>query len=539
MFLIIIIGYSFQTSSDNAIKADLKSEATDIAYEEKYLQCRGISNALSMRSKREHDITDKNSSDKGENFCNIFPVFSHVPIFNKKQKSDEDKNLGNQPQKSILILAKDYHSYDFESNPLVDEEICYGGNKINTRFEISNIIPNESSETRLVGNIETNNEKTSMFLNITGRNSLVDISITGSNLEKKSEISKNEVKSYLKPKYVEVFEIALQKLSNLLNDRLWLIFEEEHDLKILTNPFVNIPNEFIDLKEKSNLKSNLFRSEPGVSWDIHCVMAFVHSKCKQMSKTYSIWAESSFFIKLHNKKKRKFCDSFYPDSILIDSWQYKTKSDNFLNLVAEEESFSLSPAQIADNIHENLIIYKTLDSIYIFFKMFADDNFVKLIFPEMKIISDLYDLNMENHLVNGRKWITGGISINLLGAQITQLKEGFEKRENNAIFLKRVLEIRIFYFLNFLKFLNIKKIYLILYVLKSMDDYEASIPLQDYCRQNGDFEYIFNSQLEDAFNYFQNYFLSVDSEYIQNDHLKGTYEDLRNHFETYDSTEIN
>ncbi|KAG0435032.1 hypothetical protein DMUE_4921 [Dictyocoela muelleri] len=130
---------------------------------------------------------------------------------------------------------------------------------------------------------------------------------------------------------------------------------------------------------------------------------------------------------------------------------------------------------------EKLIIYRVSRSIFRFLEKSSEDIYILNIFPEFKIIYDLYKSNMNKHFVFGKKWHSGYFVAWFLKEYLRLLKQKYQNigytSNNNSIveFSKNILDLRIFYICNLLKFMGINRIHLSVYLILSIKYYYLRI----------------------------------------------------------------
>ncbi|KAG0440306.1 hypothetical protein DMUE_1837 [Dictyocoela muelleri] len=119
-----------------------------------------------------------------------------------------------------------------------------------------------------------------------------------------------------------------------------------------------------------------------------------------------------------------------------------------------------------------------------------------------------------------RKWHSGIFLKNAVEDQIKCLKSKYPliaNRNNDSEFLKWILEIRAFYIVKFLKFLNLKKPFLVAYLILSYKSYilrtQGSLNL---INEKRDFKKMFKMNIINLINILKNQFINDNKDSYEN-----------------------
>lgn len=108
-----------------------------------------------------------------------------------------------------------------------------------------------------------------------------------------------------------------------------------------------------------------------------------------------------------------------------------------------------------------------------FINKISKDDFLKELFPEILYVYKLSSTFRSISIFN-RNWYINCVYLKFLSQKISCFKNSLRKQGfENILIPLLILEIRMFYILEFLKIMNVKKLYLLLYVVQSFDLYFA------------------------------------------------------------------
>ncbi|KAG0439812.1 hypothetical protein DMUE_2173 [Dictyocoela muelleri] len=181
----------------------------------------------------------------------------------------------------------------------------------------------------------------------------------------------------------------------------------------------------------------------------------------------------------------------------INNGQINNKTGLYSNIntvfYAIKDLINFTNDQITET--ESLIIYKVLKSTSKFLKKTSGDQYLSQVFSEFKIINILYHSRINDHHISGRKFHAGIFLKGILKRRLKEFKEKYQSAQNidnlDDDYLKEILEIRAVYILHLFKFLNIKKPYLLAYILLSIKSYLLKSEKNNYIEKN-EFEKIFS-----------------------------------------------
>ncbi|KAG0428285.1 hypothetical protein DMUE_5838, partial [Dictyocoela muelleri] len=292
--------------------------------------------------------------------------------------------------------------------------------------------------------------------------SVVAEKISELQISKKSE---NRVSDSTNYKKIKKYYCYL-KINIFLRFILKEIFPEDLPIFICTNEFINLNDSDLDLIKNKNAEYNIFRTNEEEN------MLFI-SLINKIEQKYGNEANKMAKSAYNNFLEKSNLDIFVVmEKICSGQNDKKNILYQKINLIfyAINDLINFTNDQITET--ESLIIYKVLKSISKNLKKTSNDLFISRVFPEFRIINILYHSRMNVHQILERKFYTGIFLKKILKQKLKNFKDryqSFEKIDNlDDDYLKDILEIRVFYIFNFFKFINIKKPYLMAYILLSI-----------------------------------------------------------------------
>ncbi|KAG0440730.1 hypothetical protein DMUE_1529 [Dictyocoela muelleri] len=283
--------------------------------------------------------------------------------------------------------------------------------------------------------------------------------------------------------------IYYTKINFILKIILKEILGDEIPVSIFTNYFINLYDGNLDMAKSKHDEYNIFRTNEQENGVFNSLIDNTEQKYKFESNKMAKSAYNDFIKKIN------------PDFLILmdEIISGQIKNRNILNsnmnyiFININKFINFTNDQITET--ESLIIYKVLKSISKNLKKASNDLFISCVFPEFRIINILYHSRMNDHHLSGRKFHVGIFLKKILKQKLKDFKEkyqSFEKIDNlDDDYLKGILEIRTVYIFNFFKFINIKKPYLMAYILLSIKSYLLQSQKIDYTEKN-DFEKIFS-----------------------------------------------
>ncbi|KAG0440537.1 hypothetical protein DMUE_1672 [Dictyocoela muelleri] len=276
------------------------------------------------------------------------------------------------------------------------------------------------------------------------------------------------------------------EINNTFRFILKELFGCDLPIYICANKFVNINNINLDIDKTKYNEYNIFRTAKETFGSlISNIEQKYCDEAKKMVKT----AYNNFLEKLNpeilglNEK--------------INSGKIKNKKILYSNIIFLFTQIHKSDTFTNDQIiePENLIIYKVLKSISKFLKRTSADPFLSQVFPELRIINILYHSRIKDHQLSGRKFHAGIFLKKILKLKLENFKDKYQSVQNidylDNTYFKEILEIRSFYIFNLFQFLNIKKPYLLGYILLSIKSYRLQSQKINYIEKK-EFEKIFS-----------------------------------------------
>ncbi|KAG0439977.1 hypothetical protein DMUE_2074 [Dictyocoela muelleri] len=279
------------------------------------------------------------------------------------------------------------------------------------------------------------------------------------------------------------------KINTIVRIILKEILDEEIPIGILPNIFVNLDNFNLDLRENKNAEYNIFRTNKQENDTIISLISQIEQKYKSEANKIAKLAYDNFLKKI-NPFILTVMDEIYDGEINNKNFSY-SNINSVLKTIHKSVNFTNEQLTEA----ESLIIYNVLKSISKFLKKTSEDLFLSQVFPELRIINILYHSRISDHHLSDRKFHAGIFLKNILKQKLNDFKDKYQSTQNignlDDAYSKEILEIRAFYIFNLFKFLNIKKPYLMAYILLSFKSYLLQNEKINYIEKN-DFEKIFS-----------------------------------------------
>ncbi|KAG0441875.1 hypothetical protein DMUE_0726 [Dictyocoela muelleri] len=301
-------------------------------------------------------------------------------------------------------------------------------------------------------------------------------------------VSENKIQESPKYKTNDTVKYFM-KINITIKIMLKEMLGEEIPIYICTNNFINLNDGNLDILGNKNLGYNIFRSNEQES---DAFMSLINNIEHRFGNEAKFRALSTY---------NNFLENLDPDILFIinkiNSGQINNKNYFYLNInkvfYKINKLINFTNDQITET--EGLIIYKVLKSISKFLKKTSGDSFLSHVFPEFRIINILYHLRIKDHHISGRKFHAGIFLKKILKQKLEDFKDKYKSIQNidnlDDTYFKEILEIRSFYILHLFKFLNIKKPYLMAYILLSIKSYLLQNEKVNYNEKN-DLERIFS-----------------------------------------------
>ncbi|KAG0441106.1 hypothetical protein DMUE_1295 [Dictyocoela muelleri] len=279
------------------------------------------------------------------------------------------------------------------------------------------------------------------------------------------------------------------KINSSIKIILKEILDEEIPISIHINSFINLNKINLDLIMNMKAEYNIFRTNENENDVINSLINKIENKYKDEAKKTFKSAYNNFL-----KNLNPFISMLMKN---ISNGQINNKAELYLNInkiyIYINKYINFANEEITET--DRLIIYKVLKSISKFLKRTSEDQYLSQVFPEFRIINILYHLRLNDHHISGRKFHSGIFIKKFLKQKLKDFKEkyqSFEKIDNlDDDYLKEILEIRTFYIFNFFKFINIKKPYLMAYILLSIKSYLLQSQKNNY-NEKDEIEKIFS-----------------------------------------------
>ncbi|KAG0439685.1 hypothetical protein DMUE_2264 [Dictyocoela muelleri] len=267
------------------------------------------------------------------------------------------------------------------------------------------------------------------------------------------------------------------------------ILDKNIPIYICTNNFININGANLDISKSKYAGYNIFRTKEQENDAFNSLISEIERKYSNEAKKMAKSAYKNFLEKL-NPDILSLMDE-------INGSQNYNKMDLYSNInkvfIVINHFINFTNEQITET--DSLIIYKVLKSISKFLRQTSEDSFLTSVFPEFRIINLLYHSRIEVHHISGRKFHAGIFLKKILKTRLKGFKDKYQNSGNidnlDNTYFKEILEIRAFYILTFFKFLNIKKPYLLAYILLSIKSYLLKSEKNNYIEKN-EFQKIFS-----------------------------------------------
>ncbi|KAG0435310.1 hypothetical protein DMUE_4781 [Dictyocoela muelleri] len=277
------------------------------------------------------------------------------------------------------------------------------------------------------------------------------------------------------------------KFNEIFRTKLKQIFNQNCRFDVFFNAFINQNHHNIDIKNfKTNIdnpfRPNLFNfSLLSLKEEIEgkypkLTLTILHENYEKFLKSLG----GDIYSKIRDFEKYKFLYK----QVIFQKWE------NILIMINESVNFITNPISEFDK----LIIFYVSKNISEFLKNIFDN-----IFSELEIIDTLFNLNMHKQRVLGRKWHSGIFLVMIVKNEIQVFKNKCTRIEyyvNSEEYFKDILRIRIFNILPFLKFLDIRKPYLLGYCILSLKSYLLKTKRICYNEKN-EFDDLFRMSLHE------------------------------------------
>ncbi|KAG0435291.1 hypothetical protein DMUE_4793, partial [Dictyocoela muelleri] len=291
-------------------------------------------------------------------------------------------------------------------------------------------------------------------------------------------------------KFIKYFKYRCYlKINITIKEIIKEIFDKEMPISIYTNSFLKLYYSNFDKSENKNVRYNIFRTNEQEKCAIISLINNIEHKYGVEANKRAKSAYNNFLGKLNSKilalMKKISCNQINNKKILYQKIKSVFKVMN--------NSINFTNDQITET--DTLIIYKVLKSISKFLKRTSEDQYLSQVFPEFKILNILYHSRIKDHQLSDRKFHAGIFLKKIVKQKLNEFKDKYQSvqyiKNFDDDYLKEILEIRVFYIFNLFKFLNIKKPYLLAYILLSIKSYLLKSEKIKYIEKN-EFEKIFS-----------------------------------------------
>ncbi|KAG0441798.1 hypothetical protein DMUE_0783 [Dictyocoela muelleri] len=255
------------------------------------------------------------------------------------------------------------------------------------------------------------------------------------------------------------------------------MFNTNLEISIITNTFSSIKNNIFDVKILKKELYDPFRGAIGNNELVFLITESIDHFKKNNKIPFLIDIISKFNkIIIYEANIVKVYPKLYKDPDLEDPCFFKKRK--IVSII--ENINSLSKKHNYKNIFTK---YGVIFNLYImmvietFFEVVTNDEFLNSIFPELNIIYKLYKENRNYHTLKDRKTYSGSFIVGKISSQLDELKEYFYNKKtelDSKKFSEKILKIRALYLLDLFKFINVKKVYLLLYLIESIKIYHLS-----------------------------------------------------------------
>ncbi|KAG0440569.1 hypothetical protein DMUE_1645 [Dictyocoela muelleri] len=308
----------------------------------------------------------------------------------------------------------------------------------------------------------------------------------------------------------DLLKNKILKLTRILNDSISEIIKEPVKVSLRNNKFVKNSDCSFDIFPGKNIYGNPFRVNKQYDFNLIDLMNEIEQK----------YGENAINVAKEELMKKMVCSQCnfllsnlkigYLSYFSICPENYHRNAKSIINETQKNFIFFELPFEEEDK----LIIYRVTKSIIKFLQKFSNDPYISIFFPEIEIINSLYNSNIGNHRLIGVKWNSGLNIKTFLKHNLEWLKFKFpsiDDAKNDEEFLKLILKIRLLYFVDFLKFLNVKKAHLTAYSLLSIKYYYLKkIGYFSPDAEKNEFKKMFNESTASLLNIFEHKIFNTD-----------------------------
>ncbi|KAG0441267.1 hypothetical protein DMUE_1176 [Dictyocoela muelleri] len=334
------------------------------------------------------------------------------------------------------------------------------------------------------GNILTSNLITSTDKNSEGRCRIMKIDQNSNDL-------KININDLLNPK-----NKCIKPILCFIDEKICLFFKKTFNtnlhISVINNPFNFIRNDIFDIKILKKELFDPFRGTINNNESLFLISESIENfKIKNQIQSI-IDATTHFSEIIQYEADIHIMDPNFKDENLNledQNTNFKEKNPNLEDPCFFEKRKIIT---IIKNIHSlsknskykkfftengNNINFYIMMAIETFFEVIIKDNFINLAFPEINIIYKLYKANLNHHTLKDRKTHSGYFIVKQIFFKIYELKDYFYNKKvehDPKIFSEKILKIRVLYLLDLFKFINIKKVYLLLYLIECINVYHLN-----------------------------------------------------------------
>lgn len=279
------------------------------------------------------------------------------------------------------------------------------------------------------------------------------------------------------------------------------IFCTKYRISAFTNIFNHILSKVLDLTCLKRQLSDPFRTSRNLGDLVYFIKEKLARKYGENSEKIILKTTGDFFGKIGlltknriNKLAHLKCNSLLIEGVFLQH-QEIYKIIKIINW--EAKNLKIKNACCSRYFDEIMALYISL-AIDSFFTISTNCCLVNKVFPEIKILYALYKDKINYHTITNCRVYAGDFIVYNTIERIGKLKAYFYSSNfrHDRLFAAKILEIRILYLLEFFKLLNIKKAYLLMYVLKSINSFYLQCDYKcDYLTEINDFYKIFNNSV--------------------------------------------
>ncbi|KAG0420785.1 hypothetical protein EQH57_0006 [Dictyocoela roeselum] len=414
-----------------------------------------------------------NSNHENLNPKSDFQLKNNMFLNNQeKQKLSPEPGNDDQFLTAKLCFEKQKHTVSYENPCSVNDDqtskTSDGNFDTNKKFLRTSHLKHNINITDLQSPLPENHSD-SMLSSSSGYTN--NLSTEKNVTKKQNREASNKVENLENSKYSKIYaDNIFRKINLRLRKKIEEIFNFGTRFTFLTNKYIhqNLSRfdtcgsiEFIPFttKRKDSVSlGRLIREIDGIKNEKTLEDADKKYETLFLKKNNFIYQEIEKSINFSFKNKTRNLKKHHYDKnkiiCMLNNYKSFTKDD------------------ISDD--EKLIVYSAWNTISSFLNEFSEDDIISYTFPEIKFINEAYNSNLDKQQVSLRNWIPGRYLKIFVEHKFELFKEEFKKDEeflNDPEISKRILDIRIFYIFDLLKFLNTKKTILVTYALMSLKSY--------------------------------------------------------------------